>query len=644
VKVALINMPFSPADRASVQIAILRALLNEESIDADEVYANLDFFGALREEDAHRWYSSSLPALVGEWLFSREPAPSDEDLAAAADDVRDPLHRLPGFAASWGQTMDELLAFRTGFIRDFMAKLIASRDWSQYDALAFTLTYPQINASFWLADELKQRHPHLKTIFGGALSQMHPDSGPAYMRAYDFIDHFVIGEAETVFGPLCARLRDGADVGRDLDGVYSRSGDEVVEPENAVAVCEDFNAAPFPDYRGFAAAREALPEETLALVDPDIPVEMARGCVWAVKKVCSFCGFYPDGGYRRKSDDHAIEELVHQVKTLGWSRFYSLDAYIPHGLLNGVFRRIPREAPNITFPFIELRTKMKRAEVELLVDAGVTLVQPGVECMEEGLLEKILKGVTLVDNLNFLKWCRELDLDCSWNLLLGLPDATLEELERQAEVLAKIPHLAPPAPTKLIFVRASTYHQRPDDYGLTNVRPDPFYARIHPERMELDQVAYEFEADWDRERQMPLLEKTTAIIADWRNRWAAGDRPVLEANPVTGGVVVTDTRDASAPRQVALSNAAGQVLPLIADRALSVDALVHQSGRTRDEIDEALARLDREGFAIETRTKQGRQWISLATLTRKLTLGQKLKATRRKWRGVAEGGKLNVLS
>jgi ribosomal peptide maturation radical SAM protein 1 len=638
--VALVNMPFAPADRASVQIAILRALLQRAGIESEEVYANLELFDQLRQHDAHAPYSSTLPALIGEWLFSRQPAPAPADVAAAADQVDSPLSRLASFAAQWGASYEDLLQFREVEIPAFLSALLDERDWGAFSVVAFTLTYPQIAASLRLAEELKARHPHLRMVFGGALSQIHADSATAYLEAFDFVDHFVVGEAEPVFAPLCAALlRGDDDAGSGLAGVYSRRAGVVETPGEAVALCERFDDAPFPDYRGFAAAREALPAATRELVAPDIPVEMARGCVWAVKKVCSFCGFYPDGGYRRKSNDTAIAELLWQQETLGWRSFYSLDAYIPHGLLNGVFRRIPDEAPNITFPFIELRTKMRREEIELLVDAGVTLVQPGVECLEEGLLDKILKGVTLTDNLFFLKWCRELDLACSWNLLLGLPDATVDEMERQLSILELVPHLAPPAPTRLLFVRGSTYQLRPDDYGLTNLRPDPFYELVWPEHLDLERVAYEIVGDWDMSPQLDVLERTTDFVARWRARWA--DRPPrLTWEGDAERVVVDDGRAPGAERSIELDGLGARVFLEIVDQALGAEALAFRLKSPEAEVGDALRALVDARLVLETRGR----YLALPTAKKARTLGARVKETQRRWRRVAQGSdRLTIL-
>lgn len=639
-RVALVNMPFAPADRASVQIAILKAVLDVEGIDADEMHANLDFFDLLRQQDVHHAYSSTMPALIGEWLFAREPPPPADDVARAALDVDHPLSRLAQFAAQWGASYQDLVDFREDAAGPFIQRLLAERDWSHYDIVAFTLTYPQLNASFWLADELKARHPHLTTVFGGAQSLIHLGSAAEYTRAYPFVDCFVVGEAEGTFNEVCRVVLEGGSIAAaGLPGVVARDeGGAVVVPAS-VALIDPFDDAPFPDYRGFAAKRATLPAATRALIHEDIPVEMARGCVWAVKKVCSFCGFYPDGGYRRKSNEVALRELRAQRDTLGWSSFYSLDAYIPNGLVTGVFRRIPDEVPGITFPFIELRTRMKRPDLEALARAGVTLVQPGIECLEDGLLDKIDKGVSLQDNLLFMKWSLELGLEVSWNLLLALPEATEKELRRQLDVIERIAHLPPPSPTRLLFVRASSYHLRPERYGLSNLRPDPFYPYVHPPHVDIAEIAYELVADHDMTALLPLWEETARAVNAWRERWRRG-APRLTASREGADVVVIDGREDGVPeKRVTLSGPVALVVGALAEDALGAESVSGRTGLASDVVDSALGELERAGFVLESKGR----FIPLVIFERQSGIGERVVATQRRWSKVAKGGGLSIL-
>ena len=84
---------------------------------------------------------------------------------------------------------------------------------SEAAVVGFSSTFQQNAASFALARRLKQRHPHIVTVFGGA--NFDDEMGPELVRAVDCIDVAVIGEGDETF----PRLLDALAAGTDLDAV-----------------------------------------------------------------------------------------------------------------------------------------------------------------------------------------------------------------------------------------------------------------------------------------------------------------------------------------------------------------------------------------------------------------------------------------
>ena len=74
----------------------------------------------------------------------------------------------------------------------------------------------------------------------------------------------------------------------------------------------------------------------------------------------------------------------------------------------------------VTF-FYEIKSNLKKKQVKLLADAGILTVQPGVESFSSHVLKLMRKGVTAIQNIQMLKWCREYGVDVAWNLLYGFP-------------------------------------------------------------------------------------------------------------------------------------------------------------------------------------------------------------------------------
>jgi ribosomal peptide maturation radical SAM protein 1 len=603
-RIALVNMPFGPADRASIQIAILKSLLDDAALPSTELHFNLDFFDLLRQHGLEKAYSSTLPSTVGEWFFARH---AQRDNGQHDDGEADPLDRLRSFAAEHGASVDDIRAFRDEVIPEFIAAVIDSRDWSGDAAVAFTMTFPQVNASLWLAEELKARHPQLKVILGGAMSQLHHQSAAEYMRVFSCVDFIVVGEAEPVFAPLCRAIVDakGAHVTVDLPGVFARDAQGAVVPTTTLALAENMSTVPFPDYRGFFARRATLPQETAALITNDILIELSRGCAWAVKNVCTFCGFYPDGGFRVKANARVLEEIRTQREQTGANAFYVVDAYVTRNMISNLFSQLPREEPGITFPFVELKSDITKLHVEILAKAGVTLVQPGIEVLEESLLERIHKGVTLEDNLLLLKWCREQSVAVSYNILMGIPDATVEEETRQLFIMRRIAHLAPPFLVPLFIVRASTYERAPERYGLTNVRADPFYKSLFPAELDIERVAYELAYDADRSAHEAIHDETRRVVETWRAFWQPPfPRPSFTCDFIGDEAHLTDARDPRfAPVQVTLIGDDVRVLAATMDRAKSIETIARETGVDEGRVREIVDRFVASATAIETDAK-----------------------------------------
>lgn len=607
--VALVNMPWAPADRPSIQLAILTAALDQAAIASDSYFFNLEFLDLLREQGLAALYSAALPALLGEWMFA---GALDATLATAAPSSL-AQQALAEYGASCGIQPVQLQRVRAELAPAFVDRLLARVDWSRQAAVCFTLTYPQIAAAFALARRLKARWPQLRTIFGGAASQIHAASSSAYLQTFDFIDVMVVGEAEPVLAPVVAAALAGAPW-PELPGVYARS-EQGGAGERGIARAVRVDALPIPDFRPFAAAREELPPASQRLVRTEVPIEFARGCPWANKNPCAFCGFYPNGGYRPKRATRVLAELAAQRARLGWSTFCVVDSTVTRHQVDHVFARLAEHGAGATFSFVEVRSDLPRRQLAQLRSAGVQLVQPGIEALDDGLLQRLNKGVTLLDNLRLLKWCRELDLDVSYNLLLGIPLASVEELAAQLALLPRLTHLAPPYAAQLNLVRGSRYWCHPQSYRLARLRPHALYAEIFPPELGLQQVAYEFVAERDLGATRALYEATGRQIRRWQRWWQGRVRPSLTLCQDGGRIVIEDRRNPNRPARLLECDAlSGAIYRCILDQPRSAREIAVALRRSRQparvaEIAERLAELVERELALAVADR----YLALAT-------------------------------
>ena len=60
------------------------------------------------------------------------------------------------------------------------------------------------------------------------------------------------------------------------------------------------------------------------------------------------------------------------------------------------------------------------------------------------------KGVSGLQNIQLLKWCKELGVGPSWNLLFGFPGESADAYARMAKAVPFLTHLPPPGTISLI--------------------------------------------------------------------------------------------------------------------------------------------------------------------------------------------------
>ena len=144
--------------------------------------------------------------------------------------------------------------------------------------------------------------------------------------------------------------------------------------------------------------------------------------------------------------------------------------------------------------FYETKSNLRKDQVKLLRAAGVGQIQPGIESFSDSILALMRKGVTGIQNVQLLKWCREFGVHPHWNVLWGFPGESPGEYERLAELAPKLAHLVPPTAADGIRLdRFSPNFFDADRLGFTDVAPLPAYGhfyRLPPEAV--SNLAYYF--------------------------------------------------------------------------------------------------------------------------------------------------------
>jgi len=485
-KIQLICMPYQLAGLSSLSTALLATCLRERGIETVEDYLHFPFADILGGGLYGRIAEDSTAASRGELLFARDLEGVQRD-----DDFQRALERDLGGAAGMRDKLDAFRAVCLDRVEAAGAGLVG-----------FSTSCHQLLPALWLARQIKERWPRVRTVFGGA-SCTQP-MGRRLFEAYPEIDYVVSGYGEQ---PLLDLARGELGGGRRL----------IVNEQSP-----PMDELPVPDYGPFLAQAAGFGRDRRNLM---LAFETSRGCWWGQKCHCSFCGLNPfEVAYQAKSSDSAVAE----IRTL-WERhglnLFATDTILSYRHLREV---MPRLAGFATKPslFYEVKSNLRESDVRQLREANVLWIQPGIESLSTPLLKQLRKGVTAIQNLALLKWCREQWIRVSWNLLCAIPGERQADYEEEIDLMRRIPHLSPPYGVSPIRVdRFSPYFESPQAFGWSGLRPVPVYRELHPRlsEAELAELAYHFEAEGGAlqpERYFPPLR---AAVEDWKRRHAAGE-------------------------------------------------------------------------------------------------------------------------
>ncbi|HZD95026.1 MAG TPA: RiPP maturation radical SAM C-methyltransferase, partial [Candidatus Sulfotelmatobacter sp.] len=312
-------------------------------------------------------------------------------------------------------------------------------DLDQYDIIGLTSTFQQNVATLAMAQELKRRAPHIIIVCGG--SNFESEMGIELHRRFPFVDVVCSGEADHVFPELVRRVRAGESL-HDLGGVTFRSNGETVVTQATQTFVTNLNELPYPDHSDFFRDFEA--SSVHSLVVPEVTMETSRGCWWGQKHHCTFCGLNGLGmTYRSKAPVRAYEEIRHLLATYGNTDIFNTDNIVDLRYFNELFPRLEAEGIQLQL-FYETKANLKKSQLWALRRVGSKEFQPGIESLNSHVLTLMDKGVKGIQNVQLLRWSREMGFDVSWNIICGFPGETPDDYRQITRWIRRITHLQPP--------------------------------------------------------------------------------------------------------------------------------------------------------------------------------------------------------
>src|SRR2546426_2935374 len=196
---------------------------------------------------------------------------------------------------------------------------------------------------------------------------------------------------------------------------------------------------------------------------------------------CTFCGLNPEPmAFRSKCPRRASEELACLT-----ARHPGCDVEVTDNILDMRYFKdfVPELAARSprTSLFYEVKSNLRKEQLRMLRDAGIRSIQPGIESFSDPVLKMMRKGVSALQNIQLLKWCKELGVEPSWNLLWGFPGEPPAEYDRMARLVPLLTHLPPPGSDGLIRLdRFSPNFSQAEQRGFADVTPLPAYQYVYP--------------------------------------------------------------------------------------------------------------------------------------------------------------------
>lgn len=601
VDVLLVSMPFAYLQHPSIALSLLRQTLPQE-LRTEVLYFTFAF-AEIVGPAFYEWIASGKPSpalLLGEWAFSAGLGFEDDGGEPYLDEVLGRCERagaVPEAAVPWLRRMRREA---TGFLDRAAERVLAAAP----RLVGFTSVFQQHAAALGLARRLKARRPELPVVFGGANCE--GVMGRATLRRFGWVDAVVSGEGERIFPELVERLLSGRSAA-DLPGVSTRetvdgsgNGEPVpdVSVPNAPAV-ERMDDLPVPDYEDhFRHWRHSTLGEDYA---PRPLFETARGCWWGEKHHCTFCGLNGSGmAFRSKSPERVLAELEELTARHPGSSLAVVDNILDMRYLRTLVPELARRLPGLEL-FYEVKANLKKEHLRLLRDAGIREIQPGIESLSTEVLRLMRKGVSGLQNLQLLRWCKEVGVRPHWNFLWGFAGEPPAEYERMERLIPWLSHLQPPEAVGAHRLdRFSPNFFDGERLGYRDISPHPAYRHVYgrpgEDGSDLADLAYYFRY---RHRDGREVESYVAglrrRLEEWQEVHESSDLVAFDRD---GRLLVFDYRPAAVAEVTVLSGL-GRELLLACDRVRSLGGLARSFSLGGDrEMEESLASLLDLGLVV----------------------------------------------
>ena len=552
----LIDMPFMSAHRPNLALSLLKAAANHSGFDCDILYAKLRFAEKIGLE-TYRVISDLLPSefLVGDVIFASSLR--DVSVEKIVEEYKqlhvdkDPHNRSMPITL-WDE-IESICEVGASYVEEFSEFLSCH----ECCLIGLSLTF-HLTPGLALAKAVKQKSPDKLIVLGGAYCE--GPMGASLINSFPWVDVVVRGDGEDAFVEIirrvnsCNRVEEEGPVFSEFDlseipGVAWRCGNKIILNSGIRATNQrSLNDIPEPHYEDWflqlSASSLPIPKEKTIL-----PLETSRGCWFGEKSHCIFCGLNGESlKFRSKSPLRVVQEILTLAK-YGVKSVDAVDLILDNSYLSSVLPLL-KEIDHKLSIFYEIKANLKRFQVRSLQEAGITMVQPGIESMSSVILSLMRKGAKAYHNIRLLKWCSEFGIRVEWNLLYGIPGENVSDYDNMISIFPLIQHLPPPSGgcARLLMNRFSPMFNHQQNFGISNVRPVSAYQIVLGKEVDIDNVAYYF--DHEISQNSDYLDNLRNAVQNWQNVFGT---VALVAVDRSNELILFDTRTIAKKQEIKLS-------------------------------------------------------------------------------------------
>jgi hypothetical protein len=237
-------------------------------------------------------------------------------------------------------------------------------------------------------------------------------------------------------------------------------------------------------------------------------------------------------------------------------------------------------------------------------------IQIGIETFSPVINKVLNKGVPIIKYVELMKWCDELGIHLTYNLIVRSPWETQADVDEAVQNMQQLLYFAPPrlCPFKVSY--GSTIYQEPERFNIKRIYPSAELEWMPPELQESlgilisNHAGYEFDPAIPAEVDYSQFER---VVDDWREAREIGTTLRGRIGPGFLDLVV---RAGDLYRTIRLEGSQAEIYLSCAVTARSMDVLT----RTFPELKEShlLVTLERL-IALGIMFRESGKYLSLAS-------------------------------